>query len=152
MRLSSNFTLEELIATNTHIDNKPSNIQMSKLLYVATYLLQPIANKFGKIKIFSGYRSIEVNTFVKGASSSQHLEGEAVDFTLLDLVLSTSLEVKKQRMLEVFNWILLNSNIKFGQCILEMVGEKIWIHISLPRINKANQQALTYNGVEYKAY
>ena len=152
MRLSSNFTLEELITTNTHILNTPSDVQVNKLLYVAIYLLQPIANKFGKIKVFSGYRSMEVNTFVKGAASSQHLEGEAVDFTLLDLVLSTSLEVKKQRMLEVFNWILLNSNIKFGQCILETVEEKVWVHISLPRINKVNQQALLYDGVEYKAY
>ena len=59
MRLSSNFTLEELIATNTHIDNKPSNIQMSKLLYAAIYLLQPIANKFGKIKIFSKDRQFQ---------------------------------------------------------------------------------------------
>lgn len=152
MRLSQNFTLEEFTITNTGFLNIPSMKHKEKLLYLSLYILQPIANNFGRIKILSGYRSPEVNASVKGSPSSQHLFGEAADFLLLEWSLYHDVDLKQKEMQKVFDWIILKSDIKFGQCIFECIKNKIWIHISLPRIDKVNQQALLYDGIEYKPY
>lgn len=151
-RLSKNFTLEELIHTDTGIPNMPSMWNQEKLLYVATYLLQPIRDEFGALKVNSGYRNLRVNEAVGGSKDSQHLFGEAVDFTLFDLSLVKDLSSIKTRLNDVFDWIVLYSKIRYGQCIRESNNSKEWIHISLPRINGVNQQALYYDGRRYKIY
>jgi len=135
MNLSPNFTLKELTATGTGIENEPLSIERDKLLYLAQYILQPIRDAWGRIQISSGFRSAPVNFKVGGSPSSQHLFGEAADIRPLDIDLDT-----------VFDWILRTRT--FGQAILEPT----WIHISLPRLNKPNQQALTFDGKDYKPY
>jgi hypothetical protein len=139
MKLSPNFTLKELTATDTGIENEPLSIERDKLLYLAWYILQPIRDMWGRIRVTSGFRSVPVNIRVGGSPSSQHLFGEAADIQPLDVDLDT-----------VFDWIV--RTLTFGQAILEQRGEDWWIHISLPRLNKPNQQALIYDGVEYKPY
>jgi hypothetical protein len=52
--------------------------------------------------------------------------------------------------LEVYLWIL--DNLNFGQCIYEEKGAAKWIHISLPRVDKENQQALLYKDGTYSNY
>lgn len=126
INLSKNFTLEEMVVTNTGLPNIPQDIHKEKLLYLANYIMQPIRDKWGEVTICSGYRSIEVNKVIGGSDTSQHIQGEAADFILPD-------------MDKVFDWIVLN--IKFGQCIRESKNIKEWIHISLPRLNQVNQQA-----------
>lgn len=41
MKLSTNFTLEELCVTDTGLPNIPDDNAMRSLLYLATYILQP---------------------------------------------------------------------------------------------------------------
>ena len=43
--LSRNFTLEELCVTGTGLPNIPDAGHTEKMLYLATYILQPIRNK-----------------------------------------------------------------------------------------------------------
>lgn len=136
MQLSENFTLEELIATQTGIENVPGPVEKDKLLYLTTYILQPIRNYFG-VRVFStsGYRSLAVNTKVGGSPKSQHMLGEADDFQVEGIV----------NLKNVMDWIIEDSHIEFGQCIHYVGGNEEWIHISLPRLSGPNNQALTKN-------
>ena len=118
------FTLEELehsdTATKYKIDNTSNGETRTNLIKLIELLLDPIRTKWGKpIKVNSGYRCSRLNRMVGGASTSQHLLGEAADITV-----GSSEENKK-----LFEMILSMSNILFDQLILEDGGK--WIHISL---------------------
>lgn len=142
MQLSKNFTLDEMCDTLTGLPNVPDEDAKQHLLYLCQYVLQPIRSEVGALKVTSGYRSYEVNEAVGSHPMSQHRTGEAADFSpLSDLPIDN-----------VFRWIVKQSGIPFGQCIRESKGGKDWIHISLPRLDKPNQQALVYDGKDYKPY
>ena len=84
MKLSNNFSLEELIKSDTankcEIKNTPNSLELKNLTNLATKVLQPIRDTFGKpIIISSGFRSIQLNKKVGGASNSDHLFGAAAD-------------------------------------------------------------------------
>ena len=83
MRISKNFTLQELTRSNTGlrlgIKNEPTKDGVHKLTILANSILQPIRNLLGPIRITSAYRSPELNTAIGGSSNSQHCVYEAVD-------------------------------------------------------------------------
>ncbi len=139
MKLSKNLSLEELTVTNTGEDNTPSNEHEDKLLYVANYLVQPIRDEFGIVIVNSGYRSKAVNTAVGGSLTSQHCEGEAAD-----------IRTPNADLYRVYLWTI--ENLIFGQIIYEQKGNAKWIHISLPRLVKENQQALLFKDGVYSIY
>jgi uncharacterized protein YcbK (DUF882 family) len=139
MKLAKNFSLDELTVTSTSAPNDPTEEHTGKLLYVCQYLLQPIRDEFGRVDVNSGYRSKGVNLAIGGSETSQHCKGEAADIRTPDADLW-----------EVYLWIL--DNLSFGQCIYEEKGAAKWIHISLPRLNKTNQQALLFKDGTYKEY
>ena len=132
MKLTENFTLEELIASPTAtlkgINNSPDKSQIATLKRLCEEILQPIRNKFGRaIKITSGFRSERLNKAVRGASSSQHVNGEAADIVSED-----------NRAL----WNLICRMIKDGEIrVGQLIDEKNlrWIHISLPDSRHFNQ-------------
>ena len=61
MNLSRNFTLLELIKSDTAIrrgiDNNPNADQIEKLKGLCENILQPVRDHFGRVKVTSGYRS-----------------------------------------------------------------------------------------------
>lgn len=128
MKLSKNFTYEEMIASATAkrlgINNTPSAKEVGYLRRLCQEVLQPIRDKYGKcITVTSGYRCPKLNKAVGGSSTSQHTQGQAVDITLGTPALNKML----------FNMILemiKKKEIKVGQLIDEY-GYR-WIHISLP--------------------
>lgn len=136
-KLTENFTLEELTVTNTGLPNVPNSLQVEKLLYLATYILQPIRDKFGPVVINSAFRSDAVNKAVGGVKTSQHSKGEAADIDLPGVNLGM-----------VFAWC--RTNLKFGQLIDEHSGSKHWIHISIPRWQGINQQVMLYKDGKYE--
>ena len=142
MNLSRNFTLEELTHTDTGVSNVPNDAEKYKLLLVANYLLQPVRDQFGPIHVTSGFRSKAVHEAIQktqGAptsSTSQHLLAEAADFTL-------QVDIEK-----VFSWC--KENLIYGQLIKEDHNGKRWIHISLPRMDKPNMQALIFENNRYR--
>ena len=148
MQLSENFSLAELTVTETGIPNEPSMVEQTKLLYLANFILQPIYDKFGTIRVSSGFRSLALNTKTGGSKLSQCMLGEAAAFTSNPFLSRPSYMVLD----EIYAWIVEDSGIPFGQCIRESKDGKHWIHISLPRIDKPNQQALVYDGKEYRPY
>ncbi|MBI5902742.1 MAG: peptidase M15, partial [Deltaproteobacteria bacterium] len=57
MQLSRNFTLEELTATTTGFLNRPDSDEINRLAELALHILQPIRERWGRIRITSGFRS-----------------------------------------------------------------------------------------------
>lgn len=132
MNLTQNFTLEELTSSATarirQIENTPDEKQMANLKKLCENVLQPIREKYGKpIRITSGFRCEKLNKAVGGASSSQHLTGEAADMVCDD----------NNRLWNLICKMILSGDIKVGQLIDEK--QLSWIHISLPNGHNLNQ-------------
>lgn len=140
-RISRDFTLEELCKTSAPFPNKPSLQEIRQLVCLATYILQPIRDRVGKYRINSGFRSKEVNHYVGGVDTSDHIFGSACDGHPVEYSID-----------DTFRWLVLESGIKFGQAILELRDGHRWIHVSLPRYLKPNQEALVYNNGVYAPY
>lgn len=80
MRLSSNFTMAELSATDTGLANNPTADVLPNLIKLTETILQPLRDMLGKpVNVSSGYRSPEVNKRVGGEALSAHLTGRAAD-------------------------------------------------------------------------
>lgn len=142
MKLSKNFTLSELSVTNTGDYNTPPEDVKRNLLYLSNFILQPIRSEVGSpIHVTSGYRSGATNSAVGGSNTSQHLYGEAADLVFA----SYDIDV-------IFDWVVEVSDIAFGQAILENKDNRRWVHISLPRLDKPNREALIYSNGIYKPY
>jgi zinc D-Ala-D-Ala carboxypeptidase len=85
MRLSENFSLEELTASETAarkgIDNTPSEEVINNLKRLAAALQEVRALlNHRAILVSSGYRSPELNQAVGGSATSDHCKGFAADF------------------------------------------------------------------------
>ena len=76
MRLSKNFTLDELTHSNTAlrrgIDNTPSKENIFKLRLLATEFLQVLRDRLGPLRVTSGYRSPELCVVLGSKITSQH--------------------------------------------------------------------------------
>ena len=135
MKLSDNFTLEELIYSSTAeakgINNKPNQDEIENLKNLCVNVLQPIRDKYGKaIYINSGYRCPILNRAVGGVPTSQHQSGMAADISVHDYD-----ENKK-----LFNMIVemqKNGEIQFDQLIDE--SNYSWIHVSYDKNRLRNQ-------------
>ena len=87
MQLTRNFSLQELIKSDTAIrkgiDNNPNADQIQKLKMLCENVLQPVRDKFGRVKMTSGLRSPESFVAIVSILTSQHSIAEAVDFEVL---------------------------------------------------------------------
>jgi zinc D-Ala-D-Ala carboxypeptidase len=125
------YSMAELTTTSTGLDNTPTPEVNAALQALNTNILQPITIAFGKIGITSGYRSPAVNTAIGGSTTSQHMKGQAVDFT----------KVASGRPLsEVFEFIA--TRLDFDQAIWEKGddGNPRWIHVSYNNSPGAKQR------------
>ncbi len=120
MRLSQNFSLDQLIYSETaaheRIDNAPSADVVDNLRRLAAGLERVQALLCFPLDISSAYRCPELNALVGGTSASQHTRGQAADFTCS--AFGPPLDIIKA---------IRASNIDFDQCILEYAR---WVHIS----------------------
>lgn len=96
LQLSNNFLLSEFVRSaiakrnNIHQQFTIEINVLTNLVYLTSFLLQPLRDFVGAINITSGYRCTEVNAIVGGAQSSQHLYGQAVDFVCKDFLKAIS--------------------------------------------------------------
>lgn len=80
MRVTPDFTLEEMSATATGLPNVPNRTERAALLALAEHVLQPLRDAIGKpVYISSAFRSAAVNRAVGGVAGSQHRKGQAAD-------------------------------------------------------------------------
>ncbi len=135
MRLSKNFTLPEIIHSNTAkrlgINNAPNKEHLKNMQVLVRDLIQPMRDVLGPIRISSGYRNPELNRAIGGSSKSQHCKGEALDLQYWS----------KGKMCnkEIYDWVI-KSGIEFDQMINEF--DYSWIHISLKSNCKNRKQIL----------
>jgi hypothetical protein len=135
------FTLTEFCPTSTGLANIPTPAEAKKLYYLATYLVEPIRRRYGVIVVTSGYRAPAVNQAVGGEPTSQHPQAEACDFSPVQADLAV-----------VFHWIVTESKLVYGQCILERDPDDRVIHLSLPRPDKRNLIPMVLKGGIYHPY
>ena len=81
MKLSPNFTLEELTRTSyPRLQDVPTELQVMNMVYLCAAVLQPLRDELGRpVSITSGYRSARLNAHVGGVPNSAHLNGLAAD-------------------------------------------------------------------------
>ena len=141
MKLSQNFSLKELTASQTAarkgIDNTPSPTHQTNLKSLCTHVLQPIRDHFSRVvSVSSGYRSPELCTAIGSKITSQHARGEAADFEIFGISNK-----------ELADWI--HYNINYDQLILEYwKGEEDpnsgWVHCSYSEGNNRRQYLRAY--------
>ena len=125
MNLTRNFSLLELTKSDTAIrkgiDNEPNADQVDKLKALCENILQPVRDHFGRVKVTSGFRSIDLCLAIGSSQNSQHARAEAADF-----------ECMGTDNAELADWI--HQNLEYDQLILEFYtpGEPNsgWIHCS----------------------
>lgn len=135
MRLSKNFTLEEMEASDTAkrlgICNKAPSEVIKNLGYLTQNFLQPLRDKLNKaILILSGYRNELLNKRVGGSKTSQHRYGQAVDIQVIGMSPA-----------ELYLYIK-QSGLDYDQLILEKTKNAEWVHVSFTKHNR--HQALRY--------
>jgi hypothetical protein len=127
-------SLKELLfsetATRLGINNIPNDQSLFNLQTLIYEVIEPIINKFGDIKITSGYRSPELCKAIGSSITSQHCLGMAVDCEVLGVTNK-----------ELADWVV--NNLEYDQVILEFwEKDKInsgWVHISY---NKSNNRKM----------
>lgn len=131
MRLSKNFTLQELTKTSRKLDNTPGIKELQNLKRLAD-TLQLVRDLVGRpVIVTSGYRSPAVNKAVGGSSTSAHSKGLAADISVPGM---PSTELAR---------LIRDSDIEYDQLILEYPDKpSAWVHIGLSE-NKLRMQQLT---------
>lgn len=143
--ISKNITYIEATKSATAIkkgiDNTPTNETLEIMQYVAENVFEPLREHFNvPIGITSFYRSSALNKAVGGSSTSEHVNGSAID---IDADVFGRITNK-----EIFNYI--KDNLNFNQLIWEFGNdnEPAWVHVSLKKSGNKKQilQAKKING------
>ena len=140
MQLSKNFSLQELIKSQTAerkgIDNTPSPEHQENLKLLCTSILQPIRDHFSRVvSVSSGYRSPALCEAIGSKTTSQHARGEAADFEIFGLSNKTLADY-------------IDSELHYDQLILEYWKESDpnsgWVHCSFSAGNNRKQYLKAY--------
>ena len=144
MTLTQHFSFEELTRTRQtdlqDANRKEARDYIDRLKLVAE-MLEAIRTKFGAVRVTSGFRGPALNKVVNGSPTSQHSKGEAADFVCPAVTVD-----------ELHKWIVTESGLAYGQCILEKPPGSAWIHISLGapyRDPKRCGESLAFDGKTY---
>ena len=136
MQLSKNFSLEEMIKSETALrhgmDNTPGKTEIANMVALCEKVLQPIRDHYAKgVKVNSGYRDPEVNAKICGSKTSDHCKGMAAD-----------IEIPSVPNHELAEWI--SKNLEFTQVILEFytpgIPDSGWVHVSYDPANLKKQE------------
>ena len=126
MKISEHITYAEAIHSNTakrkSIDNTPNPTQVDTMKMTAEMVFEPLRTWVGgPIKVNSFFRSAELNEAIRGAASSQHCKGQAID---IDDVYGHKTNA------DMFMYI--RENLDFDQLISEFGTDMNpnWIHVS----------------------
>jgi zinc D-Ala-D-Ala carboxypeptidase len=153
MKLSKNFSLNEFLKSNVairkNLSNEPTKDGIKQMQNLCQDLLQPIRNGLGRLRINSGWRSLELNKAIGGAyrvikgkymASSQHCRGQAADLKYVD----GDGCVDNQQIWD----FVLDSELEFDQMINEF--DYAWIHISYNKGKNRKQLLEAYKNADGK--
>lgn len=142
MQLTKHFFLHEFTRSSTasrlNINNTPNQYHIENLKDLCSFVLEKVREHFkSPIIITSGFRCEELNKAIGGSPTSQHLSGEAADFT-----------IKNLDLYEVACFI--RDNLVFDQLILENYNtQNGWIHVSFTSRRKNRKSCLTFKNGRY---
>lgn len=151
MKISPNFTLNEIIASSTAskygINNTPNAAQLECITKLVTTVLQPIRDAFGApIIIDSGFRCPALNKKVGGVANSDHRYGAAADIHTK----SDSLADNK-KLWDLIIKLKDEGKISCRQIIWEHGKKNVgpsWIHVSVNnKWNSKKNNQIVYIGV-----
>ena len=123
-QLTEHFSYDEMTrsewARKHHVDNTPDELQLAALINLCRTLGEPLRQRFGPIRVNSGFRSAAVNEGVGGVGNSKHLTGEAIDIHI---------ESPEQGR-DFYRFIL--AHVDFDQLLFEYNRKgAMWIHCSV---------------------
>lgn len=127
------------------IDNKPPRFAMENMKVLAEELFEPLREKVGHpIRVSSFFRGKELNAALKGAESSQHLTGNAIDL------------ISNGEMTNAEIFYMIKNEFEFDKLIWEMGDDKNpdWVHVSYVKDNnrKLVYQAYRQEGKGFSTY
>ena len=123
------------------IANKPSSEDIENMELLAEKVFEPLREWVGEpIRVNSMFRSLKLNTVLKGAPQSSHMKGQAFDITSMG----------GKTNLEMFYYI--KDNLEFDQLIWEYGKEPAWLHVSYVNENENRNQVLVIRkkGIYYE--
>jgi len=149
-RISKHISYKEAVGSNyakqKGIKNKPNEEQVENMKLLAEEVFEPLREWVdAPIKVNSMFRSLELNTALKGSKTSSHMKGEAMDITSM----ACGKENCKSN-LEMFHWI--KDNLEFDQLIWEFGAEPKWLHVSYNKDNNRQQVLVTKKRGVYYTY
>ena len=144
-RISKHISYKEAVGSNyakqKGIKNKPNEEQVENMKLLAEKVFEPLREWVdAPIKVNSMFRSLELNTALKGSKTSSHMNGEAMDITSMG----------GKSNLEMFHWI--KDNLCFDQLIWEFGKEPKWLHVSYNKDNNRKQVLVTKKRGVYYTY
>ena len=142
-RISKHISYKE--ATNSNyaqqngIKNKPTEEHIENMEVLAEGVFEPLREWVkAPIRVNSMFRSLELNTALKGSITSSHMKGEAIDIDSMG----------GKTNLEMFHYI--KDNLDFDQLIWEFGDEPRWLHVSYKKQGNRKQVLVTKKqGVYY---
>lgn len=149
-RISKHISYKEAVGSNYAkqygIKNKPNEEQVENMKLLAEKVFEPLREWVGcPIRVNSMFRSKELNSAIKGSSTSSHMKGEAMDITSM----ACGKENCKSN-LEMFHWI--KDNLEFDQLIWEFGSEPKWLHVSYNKDKNRKQVLVTKKRGVYYTY
>lgn len=144
-RISKHISYKEAVGSNyakqKGIKNKPNEEQVENMKLLAEEVFEPLREWVdAPIKVNSMFRSLELNTALKGSKTSSHMKGEAMDITSMG----------GKSNLEMFHYI--KDNLCFDQLIWEFGKEPKWLHVSFNKDNNRKQVLVTKKRGVYYTY
>ena len=144
-RISKHISYKEAVGSNyakqKGIKNKPNEEQVENMKLLAEEVFEPLREWVdAPIKVNSMFRSLELNTALKGSKTSSHMNGEAMDITSMG----------GKSNLEMFHYI--KDNLEFDQLIWEFGKEPKWLHVSFNKDNNRKQVLVTKKRGVYYTY
>ena len=144
-KISKHISYKEAVGSNyakqKGIKNKPNEEQVENMKLLAEQVFEPLREWVdAPIKVNSMFRSLELNTALKGSKTSSHMNGEAMDITSMG----------GKSNLEMFHWI--KDNLCFDQLIWEFGKEPKWLHVSYNKDNNRKQVLVTKKRGVYYTY
>ena len=148
-QITKHFSLQEIISSGTAsrlgLDNTPNEEQIENLKALCENILEPLREYYESrpIMISSGYRSPALCEKLGSSKTSQHTQGQAVDF-----------EIPGFDNKEIATHI--KNNFDFDQLISEYYEDGIpdsgWIHVSFKIDGSNRKESLIKDKSGYKVW
>ena len=123
------------VAKRKSIDNTPDDGEWENIERLAVNVLQPVRDRFGRIRITSGFRSVDLCLAIGSSATSNHIRGEAADIEPVD---------DDVTLYEIIDWI--DNHLEYRELIAEFFPDG-WIHVAYR--HGANNRQLKLKDPDY---